>query len=91
MRCLDDNGVRELASPEQHSRIISVILFVMATGYLRQTFSDPNTVPTLIIAVVIWLVGLAVTVLLFTKTIQTVFNRTVQIASRLRSTPSRTS
>lgn len=49
------------------SRIISAILFALGTEDLRRSFRDVNSTATLTVAVVIWLVGLAAIVLLFSK------------------------
>jgi hypothetical protein len=60
-------------------RIIAAVLFYLGTEDFAQYFKDPNTAATRAFAVVTWLVGLAVLVLLFSNVVaKTVRNRTAR-------------
>ena len=60
-------------------RIIAAVLFYLGTEDFAQYFKDPNTAATRAFAVVTWLVGLAVLVLLFSNVVaKAVRNRTAR-------------
>jgi hypothetical protein len=48
-------------------RIVAAVLFYLGTEDLAQYFKDPNTVGTRTLAVLIWLLGLAALLLLFSS------------------------
>ena len=60
-------------------RIIAAVLFYLGTEDFAQYFKDPNTAGTRAFAVVTWLVGLAVLVLLFSNVVaKTIRSRTAR-------------